>query len=246
MPFVPEVGRIYTAEEMRALTPDEILHRPINDPQFSDEAVGSKHVDWQSGFVFMIKDPLTLKYAKEALHSMAQTPEGRATIRQALAMQKLRLAETGTGPRGAPDPDGRIILADGPQTQCLWFVGVITLRRDDLYGNEYYRGEDGKPHRHSMLSLLSHELCHAKDPLLYRQNQAALRAAEHMLNSDGKPFEEKVRENAAKFASDPFLEKRFGIPRRMLNYSDYVREDELPKPLPSFTVHSTNSKTPPQ
>lgn len=90
-PYTPQVGADYDPKAMQNLSPEQILHRSIVDPAFSDNAVGSTSYDWRKDYELEIRDQNVLKRVEKSLDALAATPEGRHHLRQAAAMQKHRV-----------------------------------------------------------------------------------------------------------------------------------------------------------
>lgn len=192
--FVPRVGAVYTAAQMQAIGPERLVSRELNDPAYSDAAVGSTEFDWRPHFLIRIADPALRNEVERSLDSFASTPEGRHTLRQAAAMQQVRLADgefqlaqrdirKGWDNDLRGDAQGRIIIAQETVGYGVAYFnhpqGVLVIQPHELV-NATYQGEDGKTYPMPLSSLLYHELGHAKDPLIRARNRPALEAADEL------------------------------------------------------------------
>ncbi len=176
--YVPKVGASYRDENFQDMSRDEIITRDLRDPAYSDAAIGFTTFDWRANYIMRFNDPTTETAVVAKMDEMASTPEGRHILRQAIAMQKLRLAQgdfetlmraegldpAKLPPQMQPDPQGRIILTEGGRGgKFLGPRGAVLINREAIEGNEYV-GIDGKPHPSTIGSTLHHELTHAMDP----------------------------------------------------------------------------------
>jgi hypothetical protein len=97
-PYVPKVGAVYNPKALQNLSLEQVLHRSIVDPAFSDKAVGSTSYNWRQDYkiqikdMAQIKDTAVLKQIETFMDKVAATPEGRQHLRQAAAMQQYRVA----------------------------------------------------------------------------------------------------------------------------------------------------------
>ncbi len=90
MVYAPQVGRTYTPDDFSSLSLTSIMQRDMMDPRYSDASTGSTSYDWRQHFVMKYTDKAMEREVCAAMDSYAATPEGRQTLRQAVAMQAFR------------------------------------------------------------------------------------------------------------------------------------------------------------
>lgn len=173
--YTPKVGAVYDPAMFENWTPEQILHRDLKDPAFSDKGVGSTHYDWRPDFILKIDNPKMFRQVEKFLDNVASTPEGRWHLRQAAAMQRVRQAHGNTF-KGS-DSQGRIFIESikihQPQSPGRFSEQYGTISLTDPFLPVIYRGIDGKNHISSFENTIYHELGHAKDPMVYSPNYAA-------------------------------------------------------------------------
>jgi hypothetical protein len=181
-PFQPCVGAKYDPALVARMTPEQLLTRPILDPQFADNVQGTSY-DWRSDFRVWMDDPAYQSIAEILLDSLSSASQGRQMLRQAAAMHRLRQE------RGETTNTGPLIVRQGTDGEFSEDDGMIILGLDNIARTEYL-GVDREFHNVTLGHLLCHELGHAADTIFTRDN---------------KPFRDALRERtrAASNATDP-------------------------------------------
>ena len=89
--YTPKVGARYDSRALEGRTREQILQRPLVDPAFSDQTLGSTTYNWRSDYTLDIADNAMRERVEKFMDALASVPEGRHHLRQAAAMQKHRL-----------------------------------------------------------------------------------------------------------------------------------------------------------
>lgn len=209
--------------------PAGLRTRPMIDPRFTDEGVGSTEVNWRDYITVSITNPVLRKDTIAALDVFASTPDGRAVLRQGFAMHQQRMGagdaeryraeeveSQGVASLPLSPVDGKIRIQDIVPTDQPFTdngearvratsnfsgAGVLTLDFDQIYMRTY-TGIDGKTHRNTIEQTLFHELGHAADTLNTFDGKEALRAAN--IGSD-------AIEAPAFLLAARYVEKEFGM-----------------------------------
>lgn len=271
--YVP-VGTQYTRDQMAALTRAALADRSIYDPHyagFEPDFDYTRYVD------VAIDDPTLAQEVRRSLEQFSRTERGQHVLRQAAAMQGFR--ETGIVPP-LGEVNHRIPVRDyvlHPETgaklppitnQYFIMNNTLTLRRQSIATNEVL-GADGNYMEMTLQDVLFHELSHAADGFVTRNNvnqyiqvhgQSMLQTMSAAVQGSKKIRaeinEERLRvaheeaiapgiEYPSIRATNEFMQAHYAAPARALRHSA-SRQDPTGAGVHFYeTIQNTNEVAPP-
>ena len=174
--YIP-VGTEFSQSAMAKLTKKFLETREILDPHY---AGFEKDFQWQRHVKVSIKDPFLRTRVIGALNQFSDTPEGQHLIRQAGAMEAWRRFHTLT-PTAEQKAASILPIIDGDRAHYDLKTQAIWMNRDQIETMEY-KVKNGNFYDASVQDILFHELGHAADALITKNNMHQL------LQTHAKPY----------------------------------------------------------